>query len=91
MSGDKILKLVRMANQIADYFTVMPDAEARKGASDHLRAFWTPKMLAEIVAHFDKGGEGLNPLARQVVDDLHRASGKPKEIATGLSRLRVKE
>ena len=83
MSGDKIHKLVRMANQIADYFKVMPDAEALKGASDHLRAFWTPKMLAEIVAHFDKGGEGLNPLAARVIDELHRASAKPKEIATG--------
>lgn len=83
MSGGKIHKLVRMANQIADYFQVMPDAEALKGASDHLRAFWTPKMLAEIVAHFDKGGEGLNPLASRVIDELHRAGGKPKEIATG--------
>jgi formate dehydrogenase subunit delta len=83
VSGDKIHKLVRMANQIADYFKVMPEAEALKGASDHLRAFWTPKMLAEIVAHFDNGGEGLNPLASRVIDDLHRASGKPREIATG--------
>ena len=83
MSGEKIHKLVRMANQIADYFKVMPEAEALKGASDHLRAFWTPKMLTEIVAHFDKGGEGLNPLAGQVIDNLRRASGKPREIATG--------
>ena len=83
MSGDKIHKLVRMANQIADYFKVMPEAEALKGAADHLRAFWTPKMLGEIVAHLDRGGEGLNPLAAKVVDELHRAGVKPKEIATG--------
>jgi len=83
VSGDKIHKLVHMANQIADYFKVMPEAEALKGASDHLRAFWTPKMIAEIVAYFDKGGQGLDPLAARAIDELHRASGKPKDIATG--------
>ncbi len=83
MSPDKMHKLVHMANQIADYFTVMPDAEALKGASDHLRAFWTPKMRREIVAWLDNGGEGLNPLAAKVVSELKREAAIESEIATG--------
>ena len=83
MSARKMNNLIRMANQITEYFKVMPEADALKGASDHLRAFWTPKMLGEIVAYLDKGGSGLNPLAAKVVDELHRAGVKPKEIATG--------
>ena len=83
MSPDKMHKLVHMANQIAGYFTVMADAEALKGASDHLRAFWTPKMRREIVAWLDNGGEGLNPLAAKVVSELKRESAIESEIATG--------
>jgi formate dehydrogenase subunit delta len=83
MSDDKMHKLVRMANQIADYFEVMPEAEAVRGAADHLRSFWTPKMCGEIVAWLDQGGGGLNPLAAKAVADLKRAAATPKEIATG--------
>jgi formate dehydrogenase subunit delta len=83
MSSDKIHNLIRMANQIADYFKVMPEADALKGAADHLRAFWTPKMRAEIIAWLDAGGEGLNPLAARTVSELKRAAALPREIATG--------
>ena len=37
MSSEKIAKLVRMANQIGDYFRTLPEAEATAGAADHLR------------------------------------------------------
>jgi len=83
MSADKMHKLVHMANQIADYFKVMPEADALKGATDHLRAFWTPKMRREIVAWLDKGGEGLNPLAAKVVNELTHESANLKDVATG--------
>jgi formate dehydrogenase subunit delta len=83
MSSDKMHNLIRMANQIADYFKIMPEAEALKGAADHLRAFWTPKMRAEIVVWLDAGGEGLNPLAAKVIVEVKHAAVAPKEIATG--------
>jgi formate dehydrogenase subunit delta len=87
MSADKMQKLVHMANQIADYFKVMPDADAVKGGVDHLRAFWTPKMRREIIGWLDLGGEGLNPLAVKVVDELKRASLAAGEIAANRSGL----
>ena len=83
MSPDQMHKLVHMANQIADYFKVMPDAEALKGAADHLRAFWTPKMRREIIAWLDNGGEGLQPLAVRAVGELKHEAAQASEIATG--------
>jgi formate dehydrogenase subunit delta len=83
MSADKMHKLVHMANQIADYFKVMPEADALKGATDHLRAFWTPRMRSEIVVWLEKGGQGLNPLAAKVVSELTREAAKLKDVATG--------
>jgi formate dehydrogenase subunit delta len=67
MSAEKIEKLVRMANQIGDYFRTLPDAEAVAGAADHLHRFWTPKMCREIVGFADAGGAGLNPIAARAV------------------------
>lgn len=58
MSGDKIHKLVHMANQIGDNFKSMPDADAVNGAADHLRLYWTPKMVGEIIVEADWGGPG---------------------------------
>ncbi|HEV3045650.1 MAG TPA: formate dehydrogenase subunit delta [Roseiarcus sp.] len=70
MSSEKIAKLVRMANQIGDYFRTLPETEATTGAADHLRRFWTPKMRNEIVAFAEGGGVGLNPVAARAVAEL---------------------
>ena len=50
MTTGKIDKLARMANQIGDFYAAMPENEATKGAAAHLRRFWTPKMIRELVA-----------------------------------------
>jgi formate dehydrogenase subunit delta len=65
-----VYKLVQMANQISQFFAAQPGPEAVNGIADHLKAFWTPKMRREIVAHFENGGEGLAPLTRQAVERL---------------------
>jgi formate dehydrogenase subunit delta len=72
MSNEKMAKLVRMANQIGDYFRTFPEAEAIAGAADHLRRFWTPKMRHEIVAFVESGGQGLNPVAARAVAELKK-------------------
>ena len=74
MSEEKMAKLVRMANQIGDYFRTLPEAEATAGAADHLRRFWTPKMRAEIVAFAGSGGGGLNAVAARAVAALKDAA-----------------
>jgi formate dehydrogenase subunit delta len=55
--------LVKMANQIADFFRLKPEEEAVAGAADHIVKFWDPRMRSKMAAHLAAGGEGLNPLA----------------------------
>jgi len=62
--------LVRMANQIADFFKAQPGDDALAGASNHIRQFWDPRMRAKMAAHLKAGGEGLNPLARAAVEKV---------------------
>ena len=64
MSDDK---LVRMANQIADFFRTQPEDTAVAGAADHMKSFWNPVMRRQIYAHLDAGGAGLNDLAREAL------------------------
>jgi formate dehydrogenase subunit delta len=68
----KLDKLVRMANQIGDFYAAMPEAEAREGAAAHLRLYWTPKMISELLAYVDAGHARLNPTATLAVEALKR-------------------
>ena len=70
MNADKTAKLVKMANQIGDYFAPRPPNEAAAGTADHIRQFWTPKMIEEIVAAALAGDVGLNPTAADAVKTL---------------------
>jgi formate dehydrogenase subunit delta len=54
-------KLVRMANQIADFFAPYAESEAVAGVEQHIRAFWTPGMRRDLLAFVDAGGTGLKP------------------------------
>ena len=60
--------LVRMANQIADFFKAQPEEDALAGASNHIRLFWDPRMRAKMAEHLAAGGAGLSPLARQAAE-----------------------
>ena len=55
MTTGKIDKLVRMANQIGDFYATMPEREATEGVASHLRLYWTPKMIREIIASRGSG------------------------------------
>ena len=70
MTSGKIDRLVRMANQIGDYFAAMPEPEATAGAAAHLRMYWTPKMIRELIAYVDQGHSGLNAIAARAVQSL---------------------
>jgi formate dehydrogenase subunit delta len=60
--------LVRMANQIADFFKVQSEADAVAGAADHIRKFWDPRMRSKMREYLKAGGQGLSPLARQAAE-----------------------
>lgn len=60
-------KMVRQANQIAQYFKVYPQARAEEGVRGHIRKFWEPRMRAQLIEYHDNGGEGLHPLVSTAV------------------------
>lgn len=71
--------LVKMANDISDYFASEPDrASAVTGVATHIRRYWEPRMRRKIYAHLDAGGEGLSDLAlagvQQVADSERSAA-----------------
>lgn len=75
--------LVKMANDIADYFASEPDrAAAVAGIATHLRRFWEPRMRTRIVAHLDAGGDGLGDLARAGVQALAAQERRERAAAT---------
>jgi formate dehydrogenase subunit delta len=56
-------KLIRMANQIGDFFEANPDVEdAKQEIAGHLKKFWNSVMIKSLVAHVQQQqGAGLNP------------------------------
>jgi len=54
--------MLRMANQIADFFRGYPREEAVKEAATHLNNYWDPRMRKHFFDYLAKGGEGLDPL-----------------------------
>ena len=62
--------LVRMANQIADFFQSYPEAEGVEGVATHIKKFWDPRMRRGIFAHLAEGGAGLKPLALKALQQL---------------------
>lgn len=64
-------KLVHMANQIAANLDYGSDqAKAVDGVADHLRRFWSPLMLDEIVKFIATGDAELSPVAKQALAQL---------------------
>lgn len=63
--------LTRMVNDISHYFATDPEhANGVSGITDHLIRFWDPVMRRQILAHLDTGGEGLEPMSREAVQQL---------------------
>ena len=70
MSPDR---LIYMANQIGKFFNSQGADNAVAGIAEHIRKFWDPRMKSAILAHLDKGGEGLEPSVRDAIATLKKA------------------
>lgn len=66
MSAHTTEKLIYMANQIARNVTHDPDPVAM--IADHIHAFWSPRMKADVFAALD--GAVLEPTARAALEQL---------------------
>ncbi len=60
--------LVRMANQMADFFQSQSHDAAIAGIEDHIRKFWDPRMRRAMAEHLASGAAGLKPLAREAAE-----------------------
>ncbi len=56
-------KLVKMANQIGDFFEANPNVqEAQLDIASHLKKFWNSVMIHQIIAHAQQHPDtGLHP------------------------------
>ncbi|MER9307508.1 formate dehydrogenase subunit delta [Mesorhizobium sp. M0293] len=55
-------KLVRMANQIADFFHSKPREEGIAGVAEHINKFWEPRMRLQLFQMLDSGTGNFNEL-----------------------------
>jgi formate dehydrogenase subunit delta len=82
-----IANLIRMANQIAEYFAAYPDREeALEGAATHIQKFWEPRMrvaLLDFLTDHEDGRDAdiqLHALMRDAVTQ-YRARLMPVRAA----------
>ena len=87
MAGDNTKTLVRMANQIADFFKPYGDEEGIAGVQNHMKKFWSPTMRRDLAAHIEHGGAGLHPNVIEAFTRLAsgqsptlKATAGPKEL-----------
>jgi formate dehydrogenase subunit delta len=68
----KIEKLVKMANDISNFFDADPDKSvAAEGVKNHISRSWEIRMRQAIVDHLkNHDGEGLSPLAKTAVSQI---------------------
>ena len=64
--------MLRMANQIAGFFNGEGPEASVRDAAEHINKFWDPRMRAMLLAHLDKGGEGLDPTIIKTASLLKR-------------------
>ncbi len=66
-----IERLVKMANDISNFFDADPDKHiAVEGVKNHLIRSWEPRMRKAIVEYAQTDGAGLSELAKAAIEKL---------------------
>lgn len=66
-----IEKLIKMANDISDFFNSESDKElAAEGVRKHILRSWDPRMRKQIITYYQNDGKELNPLAQKAIQKL---------------------
>ncbi len=67
----KIERLVKMANDIGNFFNSETDKEiAAEGVKKHLLSSWDPRMRKAIIAYCQEDGSELSELVKVAVTKL---------------------
>ena len=65
-------QLVKMANDIADFFKGQGDPDdAVTGVAKHMKSFWTRSMIAKLSLYIEKGASDLGELPRDALRRLN--------------------
>lgn len=67
---DADAKLVRMANQIGQFFQSKPHDEGVAGVADHINKFWEPRMRRRFLELAGAGGGDLLPIVAEAVPGI---------------------
>lgn len=62
--------IIRMANQIAGFFSSYPEPEAVIETHRHIASFWDPRMRAKLRACVEQGGTELSPIVIKAAGSL---------------------
>jgi formate dehydrogenase subunit delta len=67
----KIERLIKMANDISDYFSSEPNRkDAIEGVKNHISHSWEPRMRKAIIEYNQQDGSALTELAKAAVAEL---------------------
>jgi formate dehydrogenase subunit delta len=71
--------LIKMANEIGDFFAGTTDADAAaRDVATHIRRYWEPRMRAQMLKYYEeRQGAGLSDIAKAAVGLLYAASKDP--------------
>jgi formate dehydrogenase subunit delta len=77
--------LVKMANDIGNFFRAQPRDEAIAGIANHIRSFWSPRMRGKLIGQLDAAeGAGLDELPREALCSLREhPADKPDQPPGG--------
>ena len=65
-------KLIRMAQEIANFFKMYPEARAIDGIATHINKFWTPNMREAFLAASAEPEYRLPPLLMAAREKIKR-------------------
>ncbi len=72
MSATPAEKIIRMANQIAQFMESKPHDEGLTLFASHINDFWEPRMRNQLFGVLDHGGAGLRPLVIEAAGLIRR-------------------
>ena len=79
--------LIKMANEIGDFFAGAQGNDAQAAARDvanHIKRYWEPRMRAQMLKYYEqRQGAGLTDLAKNAVAQLYAASKAPAAAPAG--------
>jgi formate dehydrogenase subunit delta len=64
--------MVRMANQMADFFKSYGESEAVAGVADHISRFWDPRMRRDFFLHMERGGDGFSDVVKKAAANVRK-------------------